>query len=116
MTLLHPDRPPGTRRSSSTLPPDLLEQVRGRVRLLALLLFVIFAFEPFLDLIVWIVGAVGGIPTGLFLCRYGEDFDFVKVLDFGLVKARGEPAGGPRSPARTSFRALPLYCAGAGAR
>jgi serine/threonine-protein kinase len=33
-------------------------------------------------------------PANLFLCRYGEDCDFVKVLDFGLVKALGEPALG----------------------
>jgi serine/threonine-protein kinase len=27
-------------------------------------------------------------PANLFTCRYGRDYDFVKVLDFGLVKSR----------------------------
>jgi serine/threonine-protein kinase len=31
-------------------------------------------------------------PANIFLCRYGEDFDFVKVLDFGIVKAARDTA------------------------
>jgi len=38
VTLLHPDQPSTRGSRLSALPADLLEQVRGRVRLLALLL------------------------------------------------------------------------------
>ena len=33
-------------------------------------------------------------PANIFLCRYGEEYDFVKVLDFGIVR------GGSRRPPR----------------
>ena len=50
ITLLRPDisSPSSERGLSSALPPDLLEQVRGRVRLLALFLTIGFAIDPVL--------------------------------------------------------------------
>ena len=44
-------------------------------------------------------------PANIFVSRYGEDYDFVKVLDFGIVKPARGPGGdrdthdpGPRHP------------------
>ena len=49
VTLIQPDSAPAPAREvSSTLPPDLLEQVRARVRLLGLLLMISFALDPVL--------------------------------------------------------------------
>ena len=31
-------------------------------------------------------------PANIFVCRYGEEYDFVKVLDFGIVRAVHQPA------------------------
>ena len=31
-------------------------------------------------------------PANIFLCRYGEDYDFAKVLDFGIAKAKTDTA------------------------
>jgi len=43
-------------------------------------------------------------PGNIFACHHGPDFDFVKVLDFGLVRpvTRWAP-GKPRSPPRISW-------------
>ena len=49
ITLLAPDAPADSRAGSlASLPPDLQEQVRGRVRLLALFLTIGFAIDPVL--------------------------------------------------------------------
>ncbi len=60
-TILGPDaRPPDSGRVSTALPRDLLEQVRSRVQLLALLLLFAFALDPLLFAAGWVAARVSG--------------------------------------------------------
>ncbi|MBA3260795.1 MAG: serine/threonine protein kinase, partial [Gemmatimonadales bacterium] len=60
VTLLGPEPPSAETPRISALPPDLLEQVRGRVRLLTLLLFITSAIGPVLYCVSWAVGTLMG--------------------------------------------------------
>jgi hypothetical protein len=49
-------------------------------------------------------------PGNVFICRHGLEFDFVKVLDFGLVKQAGEPLQGDLGITRIgTFIGTPAY-------
>ena len=51
-------------------------------------------------------------PANIFLCRYGEDHDFVKVLDFGLVKAFDDSADqGPELSREHTVHGTPAFIA-----
>ena len=60
VTLLGPQVPSGDSSRISALPPDLLDQVRGRVRLLSLLLLCAFSVGPVLFVVSWLVGTLRG--------------------------------------------------------
>ena len=59
------------RRISASLPADLLEQVRGRVRLLAVFLLIGFAFDPFFYFVSWAVARCAGDPITRHLAPSG---------------------------------------------
>jgi serine/threonine-protein kinase len=71
VTLIRPGaRPPESGGISAALPPDLLEQVRGRVRFLAILLCIAFALDPLVFAVTRISLVLAGrvpppIPSGL---------------------------------------------------
>ena len=63
VTLLGPQATPGETPRPSALPRDLLEQVRGRVRLLAALLLIGFVLDPAIFAIGWTIGTLSGVPV-----------------------------------------------------
>jgi serine/threonine-protein kinase len=61
VTLMPPDaQAPDSRLRSSSLPGDLLQQVRGRLRLLAAFFLVAFALDPLLFVVAWVAATVAG--------------------------------------------------------
>ena len=50
-------------------------------------------------------------PANVFLCRYGRERDWVKVLDFGLVKAMEEPDRDAGLTLEGSVRGTPAFMA-----
>lgn len=52
-----------SRGISSSLPPDLLEQVRDRISVLALIILVAFSFDPLLYVVIWVLTRLLGYPA-----------------------------------------------------
>jgi eukaryotic-like serine/threonine-protein kinase len=51
-------------------------------------------------------------PANIFLCRYGEEYDFVKVLDFGIVKAATDAVDmGPAQTRENAVHGTPAFIA-----
>ena len=87
ITLIRPgSSPPSSERGlSSALPPDLLDQVRGRFRLLALFLTIGFAIDPVLYFASYGVAALKGIEL---------PSEFVKRLPFQWANLGATVASG----------------------
>jgi hypothetical protein len=49
-------------------------------------------------------------PANIVLCRYGEEYDFVKVLDFGIVSVTGVK-GNPRETGEDALQGTPAFVA-----
>jgi len=51
-------------------------------------------------------------PANIFICRYGEEYDFVKVLDFGIVRAARDHADtGPAQTRENAIQGTPAFIA-----
>jgi eukaryotic-like serine/threonine-protein kinase len=50
-------------------------------------------------------------PANVYVCRYGRDFDFVKVLDFGLVKTPSDFGGAATLTADGQISGTPAFMA-----
>jgi hypothetical protein len=51
-------------------------------------------------------------PANIFLCRYGEEYDFVKVLDFGIVgKVHEAVDGSPMHTRENALQGTPAFMA-----
>ena len=51
-------------------------------------------------------------PANIFLCRYGEEFDFVKVLDFGIVREVRDTADqNPLQTGKNAVHGTPAFIA-----
>lgn len=100
VTMLRPGATgsPGRHDPTASLPPDLLAQVRGRVRLLALLILTASAVDPLIYALRWVYSVATGtpLPPG-FLASIGFQFAGVGVVAISATLAW--VASNPRIPA-----------------
>ncbi len=105
VTLLRPEAPrPEDRGLSASLPPDLLEQVRARVRMLALLVIIGFAIDPLLFFGSMLVARLAGSPVPP---EYARQVAFY-LADVGVVAVSAALWRVARSASVSSARLLVL--------